>query len=142
MLALNHSMHSFGIAYSIVLLVALLLFGGFLFAGCGGSADDALPPPDGEEVYSDVRGEFQAPATGGRDMIVHHDTIPDFMDPMLMTLPIDRPGSLDTLDTGTPIVFDMQVSGGNIQARNIRVLPDTVTLDLPNPRPNGADEAP
>lgn len=99
--------------------------------GCSASDSDTQPPPPDAEVYEDVRGAFQAPATGGRDMIVHHESIPDVMDAMLMTVPVDRPGSLDTLATGTPITFDLHMSNTAIQARNIRVLPDTVTLDLP-----------
>lgn len=99
--------------------------------GCGSSDSDTQPPPAEAEVYEGVRGAFQAPATGGRDMIVHHEPIPNVMDAMLMTVPVDRPGSLDTLATGTPITFDLHVGNTAIQARNIRVLPDTVTLNLP-----------
>lgn len=103
--------------------------------GCGSSDPDTHPPPPDAEVYEDVRGAFQAPATGGRDMIVHHEPIPDVMDAMLMTVPVDRPGSLDTLDTGTPITFDLHVGNTAIQARNIHVLPDTTTLNLPPDAP-------
>jgi Cu/Ag efflux protein CusF len=68
-------------------------------------------------------------------MIVHHEPIPGVMDAMLMTVPVDRPGSLDTLDTGTPIAFDLHVADAAIQARNIRVLPDTTALHLPPDAP-------
>jgi len=103
--------------------------------GCSSSSSEGPPPPDNATVYEDVRGAFQSPATGGRDMIVHHEPIPEVMDAMLMTVPVDRPGSLDTLDTGTPIAFDLYVADAAIQARNIRVLPDTTTLNLPPDAP-------
>ncbi len=103
--------------------------------GCSSSSSEGPPPPDNATVHEDVRGAFQSPATGGRDMIVHHEPIPGVMDAMLMTVPVDRPGSLDTLDTGTPIAFDLHVADAAIQARNIRVLPDTTTLNLPPDAP-------
>lgn len=118
-------------------LCILLLVGcvGVALHGCSSSSSEGPPPPENATVYEDVRGAFQSPATGGRDMIVHHEPIPDVMDAMLMTLPVDRPGSLDTLDTGTPIAFDLHVADAAIQARNIRVLPDTTTLNLPPDAP-------
>lgn len=106
-----------------------------LLSGCSSSSSDVQPAPENATVYEDVRGAFQSPATGGRDMIVHHEPVPGVMDAMLMTLPIDRPGSLDTLRTGTPITFDLHVADAAIQARDIRVLPDTTTLNLPPDAP-------
>ena len=102
-----------------------------MLPGCSSSSSDGPPPPENATVYEDVRGAFQSPATSGRDMIVHHEPVPGVMDAMLMTLPVDQPGSLDTLATGTPITFDLHVADAAIQARNIRVLPDTTTLNLP-----------
>mgnify|MGYP005866374041 CR=1 FL=1 len=130
---------------STFLHLPALLLCTLLVGGCGGpdAENDALPAPENADVYEDVRGEFQAPATDGRDVIVHHEAIPDFMDAMLMTLPVDRPGSLDTLDAGTPIMFDLHVGQTAIQVRNIRVLPDTITLNLPEDvEPDEGDNLP
>ena len=123
--------------------IAFALVLGIWLIGCGSASDDnePLPPPDDAEVHEDVRAKFQTTVGGGRSVIVHHEPIPDVMDAMTMTLPVARPGVADTFPGGTPVVFDLYIGETTMQIRNLRTLPDTTTLNLPEGESNN-DSAP
>ncbi len=106
-------------------LAATLVMG--LIGGCGGSDE-----PRDEQVYADVRAEFMGTATEGREIVVDHERIPDFMPSMMMTLPLADTSAVRGLEAGDKVAFDLIVSGASIRVENLRALPDTVTLDLPD----------
>ena len=112
--------------------LALLPFFLLLLAGCG--SDDA-PDPDAVQrtTYADVRGRFLGTATDGRDIVVHHEAIPDLMGAMVMTLPLGDSAALRTIEKNDPILFDLVITGSTPSVENIEALPDTVTLDLNAP---------
>jgi Cu/Ag efflux protein CusF len=106
------------------LLAGALLLG----AGCGAEQDA------GERIerttYTDVRARFLGTASEGRDIVVHHEPIPDLMGAMVMTLPVADARDLDPIDKNAPIAFDLVIEGASLRAENIEALPDTVTLNL------------
>src|SRR6056297_2542698 len=87
---------------SLLALLPLLLL---LLAACG--ADDA-PDPNAVQrtTYADVRGRFLGTATDGRDIVVHHEAIPDLMGAMVMTLSLGDSAALRTIEKNDPILFD------------------------------------
>lgn len=98
-----------------------------LLVGCGSS--DEGEPRD-ERVYENVRAEFMGTATGGRDIVVDHERIPNFMPSMMMTLPLSDTSAASGFEKGDKVAFDLVVSGASVRIENLRALPDTVTLDL------------
>jgi len=84
--------------------------------------------------YEDVRGRFMGTASDGRDVVVHHEEIPDVMRPMVMSLPIADRSETEAIDVDAPVQFDLVIDGSRIQVENLRALPDTTTLDLPPPK--------
>mgnify|MGYP006286486535 CR=1 FL=1 len=113
-------------------LLAVLLPALLVLAGCW--SEDT---PDADAVqrttYADVRGRFLGTATDGRDIVVHHEAIPDLMGPMVMTLPLGDTAALQTIEKNDPIMFDLVITGSTPRVENIEALPDTVTLDLDAP---------
>jgi Cu/Ag efflux protein CusF len=101
-----------------------------VMAGCGSDEGDAASDAIQRRTYTDVRGRFLGTATGGRDMVVHHEAIPDLMGPMVMTLPLADTAALRTIEKNDPIAFDLVFEGANLRIENVEALPDTVTLDL------------
>ncbi len=83
--------------------------------------------------YEDVRGRFMGTASEGRDVVVHHEAIPDVMRPMVMSLPIADRSETNAVDVDDPVAFDLVIAGSEIRVENLRALPDTTTLDLPEP---------
>lgn len=103
---------------SALLLAAILM-------GCGPADDEP------EEVYEDVRAEYLGTANGS--IIVDHEEVPDLMEPMLMTLPLEDPEGARELEPEDPIAFDLLVNGSDMRVDNIELLPDTVELELAEP---------
>ena len=111
MLPLSHS--SF---VSLRLLLPLLLL-----AGCGGAPE--------RQVY-DVRGLYVSPAYGGAAMLVDHEEIPGYMEPMRMTLKLADPAELLGIESGDKIRFDLVVTEADAVVENVEVLPPETELDL------------
>lgn len=96
-----------------------------LTAGCGNEEE-----PDQQEVY-EVQGQFLSTAVDGHSVSVVHETIPEVMDAMRMSLRIDDPALAEELETGDPIQFEMVYDNGQWHIRNITPLPEDTELDLP-----------
>ena len=109
-----------------------------LMIGCG-SSDEA---PRDAQVYENVRAEFMGTATGGRDIVVDHERIPDFMPSMVMTLPLADTSMVRDLEIGDKVAFDLVVSGASVRVERLRALPDTVQLDLGPEAPPDTAAAP
>jgi Cu/Ag efflux protein CusF len=67
----------------------------------------------------------------GESISVVHETIPEVMNAMRMSLRIDDPDVAEGLETGDVIRFDMVRTEAGWYARNIEVLPPDTELDLP-----------
>lgn len=106
----------------VVLALTLALAG----VGCNGEA-----PP--EEVHEDVRAEYLGVVGDGESIVIDHEAVPDFMDAMLMTVPLEDEEGAEGLEEGDPIAFDFLVNGSDIRVDNVEALPDTVELDLAEP---------
>lgn len=105
-----------------------LLFIAFLpfsFASCG-----EKEPAAAEEVH-EVRGRYLSTDMRGESISVVHESIPDVMNAMRMSLRIDDPTVSDGLQTGDVIRFDMVRTEAGWYARNMEVLPQETELDLP-----------
>jgi Cu/Ag efflux protein CusF len=117
-------------AFASAFLLCLLI----LLAGCGSDDSSSNASSEGDAVrrttYADVRGRFLGTATGGRDVVIHHEAIPDLMGAMIMTLPIADTADLAPIEKNDPIKFDLVIDGSNLRAENVEALPDTVTLKL------------
>jgi len=113
----------------LLLAIALSL----LVAGLAGCGSDEEAERDVTR-YEDVRGRFMGTASDGRDVVIHHEEIPDVMRPMVMSLPIVDRSEADSVDVDDPVTFDLVVAGSEIRVENLRALPDTTTLDLPAPK--------
>ncbi len=105
-----------------LLLIAVLPFS---FASCGEEE-----PAAADEVY-EVRGRYLSTDLRGESISVVHETIPDVMNAMRMSLRIDDPTVPEGLQTGDVIRFDMVRTQEGWYARNIEVLPPETELDLP-----------
>ncbi len=105
-----------------LLLLAVLPFS---FAACGNEE-----PAAADEVY-EVRGRYLSTDMRGESISVIHETIPDVMNAMRMSLRIDDPTVSEGLQTGDVIRFDMVRTQTGWHARNIEVLPPETELDLP-----------
>lgn len=101
-----------------------------LIAGCGASDE-----PKDERIYENVRAELMGTATGGRDIVVHHESIPGFMPAMVMTLPLADTSAVRGMQKGDKIAFDLIVSGASVRVDDVRLLPDTTTLHLETQSP-------
>ena len=110
-------------------LIALLLALSTTF-GVGCQSDEA---PREVTRYEDVRGRFMGSASGGRDVVIHHEAIPGVMPAMVMSLPVARADEADAIDIDQPVRFDLIVEGSEIRVESLTALPDTTTLDLPAP---------
>lgn len=110
-----------------------------LLIGCGSS--DEGEPRD-ERVYENVRAEFMGTATGGRDIVVDHERIPNFMPSMMMTLPLADTSMVRGIESGDKVAFDLVVSGASVRVERLRALPDTVQLDLGQEAPPDTAAAP
>ena len=108
-------------------LLPILLFAvlPFSFASCGNDEPAAT-----EEVY-EVRGRYLSTDMRGESISVVHETIPDVMMAMRMSLRIDDPTVSEGLETGDVIQFDMVRTQAGWYARNIEVLPPETELELP-----------
>ncbi|MFO8030789.1 MAG: copper-binding protein [Cyclonatronaceae bacterium] len=105
----------------IFLMILLPWFG----TACGGDE-----PAAEVEVY-EVKGRFLSMDMRGESISVVHETIPDVMNAMRMSLRIDNPEVAEELETGDVIRFDMVRTEAGLYARNIEVLPPNTELDLP-----------
>ncbi len=83
-----------------------------------------------EEVY-EVRGRYLSTDLRGESISVVHETIPEVMNAMRMSLRIDDEAVAVGLQTGDIIGFDMVRTETGWFARNIEVLPPDTDLDLP-----------
>lgn len=107
----------------LLLLLALTL--PLAFAACG-----EQDPRAGEEVH-EVRGRYLSTDMRGESISVVHETIPEVMNAMRMSLRIEDPTVAEGLQTGDVIRFDMVRTQTGWYARNIEVLPPDTELDLP-----------
>jgi Cu/Ag efflux protein CusF len=118
----------FPLLLRLLLAIALPL----LFVGLAGCGSDKEPETDVTR-YEEVRGRFMGTASDGRDVVIHHEEIPDVMRPMVMSLPIADRSEANSVEVDDPVAFDLVISGSEIRVENLRALPDTATLDLPAP---------
>lgn len=107
------------ISSTIILLLIVLL------SACGN--DDS---PAEDEVY-EVQGRYLSTSVDGEFISVIHETIPDVMDAMRMSLRIDDPAKVEDLETGDIIRFEMFRDNGQWRIQNIEPLPEDTELDLP-----------
>lgn len=119
-----------GLAIWVPLLIAGL-------TGCG-SDDDVKTDVT---RYEDVRGRFMGTASDGRDVVIHHEAIPNVMRPMVMSLPLADPSQADAVDVDNPVAFDLVIAGSEIRVENLHALPDTTILNLPTPKDSTSDSA-
>jgi Cu/Ag efflux protein CusF len=108
----------------LILFILIAAVPVFLTA-CG---DDE--PTPAEDVY-EVKGRYISTDLLGKSISVIHETIPEVMNAMRMSLRIDDPDVADGLETGDVIRFDMVRTEAGWYARNIEVLPPDTELDLP-----------
>lgn len=111
--------------HKILLSILILAVLPFSFAACGNGEPAAT-----EDVY-EVRGRYLSTDMRGESISVIHETIPDVMNAMRMSLRIDDPTVSEGLETGDVIRFDMVRTQAGWHARNIEVLPPETELDLP-----------
>ncbi len=107
------------------LLLILVLTLPFAFTACG-----EQEPQAAEEVY-EVRGRYLSTDMRGESISVVHETIPEVMNAMRMSLRIEEPAVAEGLETGDVIRFDMVRTQTGWHARNIEALPSGTELDLP-----------
>lgn len=107
-----------------VLFASLLMF---QLTGCGG---DETPEPEDEATY-EVKGRYLSTSVDEESISVIHETIPDVMDAMRMSLRIDDIEQVEGLETGDHIEFDMVRTQRGWFIRNISKLPEGTELDLP-----------
>jgi protein SCO1/2 len=87
---------------------------------------------DAPEVRS-VRGQVARVADAGRSLVVDHEEIPDFMEAMRMTFPVQDPSRVRGFAAGDKIRFDLHVSGGRTSIGAIEKLPPDTELALVEP---------
>ena len=84
-----------------------------------------------DEVY-EARGRYLSTDLRGESISVIHETIPDVMNAMRMSLRIDDASVAETLQPGDLIRFDMVRTEAGWYARNIELLPPETELNLPD----------
>ena len=117
-------------AIAVALLVAL---------GCRG---DRAPAAAGEARRYSVRGEVvRLPAADGRELLIRHEAIPDFvdhqgktvgMDSMTMPFPVDPSVSLGGVAVGDKVRFRFRMdwTKNAYAVESIEVLPAGTSLEL------------
>lgn len=105
----------------ILLMILLPLFG----TACG--SDEPAPELEAYEI----KGRFLSTDMRGESISVVHETIPDVMNAMRMSLRIDNPMVAEGLETGDVIRFNMVRTEAGWYARDIEVLPPDTELNLP-----------
>jgi len=103
-----------------ILLFITLLF----FTACGN--DDV----EEKESY-DVRGRYLSTDMHGESVSIVHETIPDVMDAMRMSLRIEDESVAEGLETGDHIRFRMVRTDQGWYIRDVEKLPGDTELDLP-----------
>ncbi len=96
-----------------------------LLSACG---NDEGPAED--EIY-EVQGRYLSTSVDGESVSVIHETIPDVMEAMRMSLRIDDPAKVEELESGDIIRFEMFQDNGQWRIQNIEPLPEDTELDLP-----------
>ena len=115
----------------------LLLVGCGLVVGCGGDES-----PEANASTYEVRGRFLGTASEGRDVVIHHEPVPDVMaEAMIMTLPLADAAAVDPLEKGDPVAFTLVVGTASLRVDDLRPLPDTTTLRLPAPSDSTATDS-
>lgn len=94
----------------------------------------AMPAASAGKTYSNVRGQIVRVvprANGGEPMAVEidHETVPDFMQAMRMTIPLHSADDAKMLKTGDKIRFDLMLGKG-LEIVNIEMLPAATKLNL------------
>ncbi len=107
------------------ILFLLAIIAPLFLASCAGEE-----PASTEQVY-EVKGRYLSTDMRGESVSVIHETIPDVMNAMRMSLRIDDPDVAQGLQTGDVIRFDMVRTEAGWYARNIEVLPPDTELELP-----------
>ena len=102
-------------------------------AACG--SDAPADPAAGDdaaiaESYT-VRGVYHGPRQDGAAVAVTHETIPDVMDAMRMTLRLGEDADVSELSEGTKVRCTVAFDGGRLVVRDFEPLPDTTALNLP-----------
>ncbi len=102
--------------------ILILMFG---LSGCGEEAE-----PEERASY-EVKGRYLSTSVDEDFISVVHETIPDVMDAMRMSLRIEDISQVEGLETGDHIQFDMVHTDRGWYIRNIEKLPEGTELDLP-----------
>ncbi len=108
-----------------ILFLSSILF--FQLTGCG-NGEEAEPE---EEASYEVKGRYLSTSVDETSISVIHETIPDVMDAMRMSLRIDDLSEVEDLETGDHIEFDMVHTQQGWFIRNIEKLPEGTEPDLP-----------
>ncbi len=106
---------------------SVFLFSAVLLTGCAG---DAGEPAEAREQT--VRGQYLGSQFDGQVAVIHHEAIPNVMEAMKMGFKLVDPQEISSLQSGDPITFTLLMDGEDWTIRNVRRLPDTVQLDLPD----------
>ncbi len=109
-------------------LVLICLLMPLASVSCGSDEHEAGMDKD---VF-EVKGRYLSTDMRGESISVVHETVPDVMMAMRMSLRIDDASVAETLETGDIIQFDMVRTEDGWFARNIELLPPDTELDLPD----------
>ena len=93
-----------------------------------------MPATQGGKTYAGVRGQIvkvSAPAQAGEPFAleIDHESIPNFMAAMRMTIPLQNAADAKTLKAGDKIRFDLVLSR-NLTITNVQPLPAATKLNL------------
>ena len=113
-------------------LVSICLLMPLAYISCGNDEPRTTSETGTDKDVYEVRGRYLSTDLRGESISVVHETVPDVMNAMRMSLRIDDASVAETLQTGDIIRFDMVRSEAGWFARNIELLPPDTELDLPD----------
>ena len=113
-------------------LVSICLLMPLAYISCGNDEPRTTSETGTDKDVYEVRGRYLSTDLRGESISVIHETVPDVMNAMRMSLRIDDASVAETLQTGDIIRFDMVRSEAGWFARNIELLSPDTELDLPD----------
>ncbi len=113
-------------------LVSICLLMPLAYISCGNDEPRTTSETGTDKDVYEVRGRYLSTDLRGESISVVHETVPDVMNAMRMSLRIDDASVAETLQTGDIIRFDMVRSEAGWFARNIELLSPDTELDLPD----------
>ena len=113
-------------------LVSICLLMPLAYISCGNDEPRTTSETGTDKDVYEVRGRYLSTDLRGESISIVHETVPDVMNAMRMSLRIDDASVAETLQTGDIIRFDMVRSEAGWFARNIELLSPDTELDLPD----------